>query len=114
VENPFLLRYEQSCAQVAAEFDRNVRLHGERIHCRRGCSDCCHHLFQITEIEAAVISRAVKRMQVAERDDLQARARDYVPHRDQIMREHGMIEAWGNLPPEGNRLACPALGTDGA
>lgn len=114
MENPFLLRYQQSCTQVAAEFDRNLGLHGERIHCRRGCSDCCHHLFQITEIEAAVISRAVKRMPEAERDDLQDRARDYLPRRDQIMREHGMIEAWGSLPPEGNRLACPALDADGA
>jgi hypothetical protein len=30
-----------------AEFARNQQLHGAKIQCRRGCTDCCHHLFQI-------------------------------------------------------------------
>jgi Fe-S-cluster containining protein len=114
LDNPFIERYRDACEQVAGEFDRNVALYGDRIHCRRGCSHCCHHLFQITEMEAAVISGAVKAMPAAERDDLHARARDYLPRRDEIMRSHGMIEAWGRLPPEGTRLACPALSDDGA
>jgi Fe-S-cluster containining protein len=107
-------RYAETCRQVAVEFDRNAALYGERIHCRRGCSQCCYHLFQITEVEAAVISRAVRDMPEGEREDLRARARDYMPRRDEIMRRHGMIEAWGHLPPEGTRLACPALSDDGA
>lgn len=107
-------RYRQAAAAVAAEFDRNLALHGERIHCRRGCSHCCSQLFQITEVEAAVISRAVQEMPEAERADLQARARDYLPRRETILREHGLIEAWGHLPPEGERLPCPALADDGA
>jgi Fe-S-cluster containining protein len=112
--NPIFERYDQACREVAAEFNRNIALHGERIHCRRGCSQCCYHLFQITEPEAAVISRAVRRMPEAEREDLQARARRYLPQREAILREHGLIEAWGHLPPEGTRLACPALSGDGA
>ena len=110
----FVDRYARAAAAWQAEFDRNLALHGDRIHCRRGCSHCCYHLFQITEIEAAVISRAVKALPAAERADLQARARDYLPRREEIMRRHGLIEAWGNLPPEGTRLACPALSDDGA
>jgi len=112
--SPFLQRCEEVAQQVDAEFARSAALHGERIHCRRGCTHCCHHLFQITELEAAVISRAVKRMPVSQREDLQARARRYLPCREQIMRQHGFIEAWGRLPPEGTRLACPALSDDGA
>ncbi len=92
----------------------NIALHGERIHCRRGCMQCCYHLFQITEVEAAVISRAVRAMPTAERENLRARARAYLPRREEIMQQHGMIEAWGHLPPEGTRLACPALAYDGA
>ncbi len=111
---PFLTTWLQICNQVAAEFQRNVALYGERIHCRQGCTQCCYQLFQITEIEAAVISRAVKAMPAAERDDLRARSRDYLPQREEIMRRHGLIEAWGKLPPEGTRLACPALAGDGA
>lgn len=112
--NQFIERYRQACDQVAGEFERNVARHPDRIHCRRGCSQCCYHLFQITEVEAAVISHAVKQMPEAEREDLRARARDYLPQRDRIMRRHGMIEAWGRLPPEGTRLACPALSPEGA
>ncbi|MBI3664698.1 MAG: YkgJ family cysteine cluster protein [Acidobacteria bacterium] len=114
MNHPFVARYAEVCRQVAAEFERNIALHGERIHCCRGCSQCCYHLFQITEVEAAVISRAVKAMPPAEREDLRARARDYLPRREEIMQRHGMIEAWGRLPPEGTRLACPALSPDGA
>src|SRR5574341_1016824 len=112
--NPFLTRYAEVGEQVAAEFHRNLAIHGDRIHCRRGCTQCCYQLFQITEIEAAVISRALRQMPEAERADLRARARDYLPQREEIMRRHGMIEAWGRLPPEGTRLACPALSGDGA
>ena len=110
----FSAGYQEVCGQVAAEFERNLAIHGDRIHCCRGCSQCCYQLFQITEIEAAVISRAVKTMPETEREDLRARARAYLPQREAIVRQHGMIEAWGRLPPEGTRLACPALSDDGA
>jgi Fe-S-cluster containining protein len=113
-ENRFVVRYRAACTRVAQEFNRNVGLHGARIHCCRGCSDCCHHLFQITEIEAAAISGAVKQLPEPERADLQARARAYLPRREEIMRRHGVVEAWGRLPPEGTRLACPALADDGS
>lgn len=106
-------RFEEAAAGWHAEFRRNLDLHGARIQCRKGCTQCCHQLFQITEPEAAVISAAVKQMPESERADLQARARAYLPQREAIMREHGLLEAWGHLPPEGTRLTCPALGDDG-
>jgi Fe-S-cluster containining protein len=107
-------RFGEAARRWDAEFSRNVALHGDRIHCRRGCSYCCYQIFQITEPEAAVISRAVRLMPPEDRDDLQARARAYLPRREALLREHGLIEAWGHLPPEGTRLACPALSDDGA
>lgn len=61
-----------------------------------------------------MISRAVQAMPEGEREDLRTRARAYLPQREAIVKSHGMIEAWGKLPPEGTRLACPALGDDGA
>ena len=106
-------RFEEAAAGWQAEFRRNLDLHGERIHCRKGCTQCCYQLFQITEPEAAVISEAVKQLPESERADLETRARAYLPQREAIMREHGLLEAWGHLPPEGTRLACPALGDDG-
>lgn len=107
-------RFGEAARRWDAEFGRNLAVHGDRIHCRRGCSHCCYQIFQITEPEAAMISRAVRQMPPKERDDLQARARAYLPRREALLREHGLIEAWGHLPPEGTRLACPALSDDGA
>ena len=46
-------RYLKICTRVEREFARNRGLYGEQMRCGPGCSDCCHQLFQITEIEAA-------------------------------------------------------------
>jgi len=102
-------RYSEIRAAVDREFRRNRKLHGRRIHCRLGCTDCCHHIFHITEIEAARISRAVKALPPAERGLLEQRPRAYLPAQREILREHGFLQAWGSLPRPGTRLACPAL-----
>jgi len=96
-----------------AEFDRNKQLHGAKIQCRRGCTDCCHHLFRITELEAALISTAVKNLPPERRIPLQERARQYALDREKLLSDQQVTDAWGNLPPPGLRLACPAL-KDGA
>jgi Fe-S-cluster containining protein len=102
-------RYLEICREVDWEFSRNRRLHGDKIHCRPSCTDCCHQLFQITEIEAAHISRGVKRLDGAVRDRLLGRAKPYVEARRKLVAVKGEPEAWGSLPPVGTRLACPAL-----
>ncbi len=89
-------RYLEIVAAVDSEFERNRLLHGDRIHCRAGCTDCCHHLFQITEIEAARIAKGVRHLTPQARDALRERARAY-------------LEASAHLPSTGARLACPAL-----
>jgi Fe-S-cluster containining protein len=96
-----------------AEFVRNRELHGERIQCRSGCDACCSQLFQITEIEAAVVSQGVRQLEPGVRERIEAKARAYLPERATLVAQHGMIEGWGSLPPEGTRLPCPAL-EDGA
>lgn len=105
--------FERICNRIDEEFSRNRRLHGERIGCRRGCSDCCHQLFQITEIEAAVISKAVRGLPGEEFERLRARSAAYLEARTELAASKGVTEAWGSLPPPGSRLACPALREDG-
>jgi len=102
-------RYLAVCALVEREFERNRARYGDRIHCRAGCSDCCHQLFQITEIEAAYISLGVSRMQPPARDRLRSRAAAYLDERRALVSRVGEPEAWGSLPAPGTRLACPAL-----
>ena len=106
-------RYQEICSRVAEEFRRNRNLHGDRIQCRPGCSDCCHQLFQITEIEAAEVSRAVNEMPAAQRVSLREKAAVYLEDRKHLVSDQGEPEAWGSLPPPGTRLACPALDEDG-
>jgi Fe-S-cluster containining protein len=105
--------WKSACAEVDAEFERNRRLHGDRIHCRAGCSDCCHQLFQITEMEAAAISAGVAKMPAETRERLRDRAAAYLDRRRALVAGIGEQEAWGQLPPPGARLPCPAL-DDGA
>jgi Fe-S-cluster containining protein len=89
-------RYLDIVAAVDSEFSRNRRLHGDRIQCRAGCTDCCHHIFEITEIEAAYIAKGVERLDAPAREALKSRARAY-------------MDARRDLPAAGARLACPAL-----
>lgn len=107
-------RYSKICRDWEAEFARNRELYGEQIRCRSGCSDCCGQLFQITEIEAAVISQAVAGLAESERSALRAKAKDYAGKRRELVGKTGQVEAWGSLPPRGSRLPCPALTAEGA
>jgi len=102
-------RYLEICTEVEREFLRARRLHGERIQCRPGCSDCCGQLFQITEIEAAFISHGVQKLDPSERQRMSARAAVYLEERRKLVATNGEPEAWGSLPPLGTRLPCPAL-----
>lgn len=107
--HPFREHYRQASGRVSEEFRRNQKLHVGRIHCRVGCTDCCHYVFQISEIEAAEISRFVKQLPAASRGLLESRARSYRPARDATMKRHGYLDARGNLPSPETRLACAAL-----
>lgn len=86
-------RYREIVAAVDAEFARNRELHGDRIHCRPGCSDCCYHVFPITEIEAGRIGVGLQRLAPQAREAIESRAREYMDAR--LLR--------------GERLPCPAL-----
>ncbi|MBL8178881.1 MAG: YkgJ family cysteine cluster protein [Bryobacterales bacterium] len=107
-------RYSKICSAWEEEFARNRRLHGERIRCRPGCSDCCGQLFQITELEAAVISAHVAELEEGERARMRASAAAYLEKRKAMVGAGRGPEAWGSLPPAGSRLPCPALTGQGA
>jgi hypothetical protein len=86
-------RYRNIVAAIDAEFARNRALHGDRIRCGPGCTDCCHHVFAITELEAAEVARGVAALPDELRAQVQTRALDYLERR---------------LVP-GDRFPCPAL-----
>jgi len=86
-------RYQEIVAAVDAEFARNRELHGDKIRCKPGCTECCHQIFPITEIEAAVISRGLQALDAQARAALEQRARVYIEER--LLR--------------GTKIPCPAL-----
>jgi uncharacterized protein len=86
-------RYLLIVEAVDAEFARNRELHGDRIHCRPGCTDCCYHVFPISALEAARILKGLEQMEPEQRQALEGRAREYLSER--LLR--------------GTRLPCPAL-----
>lgn len=86
-------RYRNIVAAVDAEFERNRALHGNRIRCGPGCTDCCHHVFAISEIEAAELARGFSSLAEEVRHELHTRALEYIERR--LVR--------------GERLPCPAL-----
>lgn len=106
-------RYTQVVEAYAAEFERNRELHGQRIRCQRGCDDCCHQLFQISEPEAAEISRGVNKLPQKTQERMRERAAVYLEDRAALLARTGQVESWGALHGEGRRLPCPAL-QDGA
>lgn len=110
---PVYTAYLQITEHWRQEFARSRKLHGEAIHCRKGCSECCSQMFQITEIEAAYISAGVKALPEQRRIEMQSRARAYNAAREKLLGRAGAPDAWGSLPPPGLRLPCPAL-VDGA
>jgi Fe-S-cluster containining protein len=81
-------RYFDIVAAVEAEFDRNRRLHGDRIRCSSGCTDCCYQRFEITDLDARNVVRGLSALPPHLRESIEQRARQY---------------------DESRRLPCPAL-----
>jgi Fe-S-cluster containining protein len=86
-------RYRKLVAAVDAEFERNRALHRDRIRCGPGCTECCHHIFAITRLEAAEVVRGMAGLPPGLRRQIRARAIEYLERR--LLR--------------GERLPCPAL-----
>jgi len=91
------------------EFRRVKRSQGRRIRCRQGCDDCCSRLFQISELEAAEVSRAVDALPAAARAQVVRRSERYLEIRGEMLRRTGYVESWGALPRPDARLPCPLL-----
>lgn len=96
-------------AAWAGEFERGRKLHGAKIHCGKGCCDCCSQMFRITEIEAAYISAGIKGLSERRRAELRARALEYLERRKEMLACNQLSDDWDTPQPPGLRLPCPAL-----
>lgn len=110
-DHPLTRQLKQVCAKANAEFDRALKVHGDRIQCGPGCSSCCSQIFQITEVEAARISAHVKSLPAARREELQAKARTNLLERAKLFPAG---EKWGDTVERGRGVPCAALDKNGA
>jgi Fe-S-cluster containining protein len=65
--------YEQLQREADALFEHVRRDNSDCVHCREGCSDCCHALFDLSLVEAMYINRSF------------LTSFDYGPQRSEIM-----------------------------
>ncbi|MFV0348687.1 MAG: YkgJ family cysteine cluster protein [Halodesulfovibrio sp.] len=53
-------RYEALVAEVDTVFAKVAEQHPECVTCEKGCSDCCHALFDLSLVEAMYLNRSFK------------------------------------------------------
>ncbi|MCI0528789.1 MAG: hypothetical protein L0Y56_15230, partial [Nitrospira sp.] len=103
--------YQRILNLVEKEFNRNLQVYADRMQCRKGCFSCCHQVFRISLMDAAVLSRAVKKLDPTIRAKLQAKARAYLEAKEELIQkraaETGLEE--DEAPTVGLRLPCPVL-----
>jgi Fe-S-cluster containining protein len=115
-------RYRRLLATVDAWFGRVASRFPVKVACRRGCSECCHGLFDVTPLDAALLQEGLAALPEAERSAIRERARavlekavaleprlagrpDLAGLSDAAV--DALCDAAGNAP-------CPVLAPDGA
>ena len=100
------------------EFDRNFNLYPGQMQCRKGCFLCCSQVFRITLIDAAIVSKAVKKLDSETLTKMQDRSRLYLKKKDEMVNERAdemnLDHESVKISTIGLRLACPALDENGA
>ena len=92
---------------IQQEFERNVDKYGSKIQCRRGCSQCCSQIFNITQVDAFVIGEHVKTLPLDKQKELKQKAKEYLQEKE---RKNLNINAEYSVTP---KIPCPALGDEG-
>ncbi len=117
---PFFEQYEQLVAQVDAAFERVKGDYGQCVHCKLGCADCCHALFDLTLVEALYIKDRFNGMDfgVERRNELIEKANE-ADRRVCKLKRQAFKEHEAGKPEEAvleemalQRVRCPCLGSE--
>jgi len=118
---PILDDYRALLGEVDVWFDRcQQQLGQELVQCRRGCSDCCRGLFDITLIEAALLQQGVVALPAAAQQEVLARSRARLPElqlrwpqfESPYLLNLLPDDAWQAMP-EDDPTPCPLLDANG-
>lgn len=115
-------KYEALVAEVDAVFARVAQQHPDCVTCEKGCSECCHALFDLSLVEAMYLNRRFKetygdgerRSKIISRAN-EADRRSYKLKRQAYRDSQNGVEAQEILNRMAReRLRCPLLGEDDA
>jgi len=106
--------YREILSRADAHFEEVRNRLGRHLECRRGCTGCCHGLFEIGGADVAMIADALRAAEPATRELLVARSRE-------ILDTFDAPAIRDCTPPEkeafferARDVSCPALADDGA
>jgi Fe-S-cluster containining protein len=113
---PYFEKYRQLVEQVDAAFQKIQTAYEDCVHCKVGCADCCHALFDLSLVEALYIkSRFDKKISGTERDEIIERANEADRNTYRIKRQAHKDHQSGKAENEifewlaAQRIRCPML-----
>lgn len=117
---PIFEKYEKLRDESDRAFDSIARAHAGCVTCKKGCSDCCHALFDLSLVEAMYINKAFEKAfdYGAERSAVITRASETDRRLTRLKRELYRAEKDGeNLSTimqraASERIPCPLLSSD--
>ncbi len=102
----FIKRHSEITNLIEKEFERNLEKYGNKIKCCRGCSQCCHQIFNITLIDEYVIRKFVNNLPKVQRNTLKSKAKNFIANSKTV---DCKSEEYSKIPG----IPCPALGETG-
>jgi len=102
----FIKRHSEITNLIQKEFERNLDKYGDKIRCCKGCSQCCHQIFNITLIDEYMIKKFVNNLSEEERNLLKSKAKNYLENFNADEDKSGEYFKKPGMP-------CPALGESG-
>ncbi len=92
---------------IRQEFERNISKYGDKIKCRKGCSQCCSQIFRITSFDADIIKVHINKLSSQEKQLLKVKAAEYI---SRFSSENPGNDEYNSTA----KLPCPALNDEGA
>lgn len=113
-------KYEDIFAKVDTAFAAVKNQCPDEVTCHKGCTSCCHALFDVSLVEAMYLKEAFDRLPVEERETIKERADEAERTQHKIMRKAMKAREKGTETNElledlsRVRIRCPLLDDEGA
>jgi Fe-S-cluster containining protein len=93
--------------KIQNEFERNIQKYGDKIQCRKGCSQCCSQIFRITQTDAAIMKIHLNELPRKTKEILKKKSEKY---NLKIKNNNISPDEYITEP----KIPCPALDDTGA